>query len=271
MPLPMAPVSPDLTEPDEPDPTKGQDEASLWERLSIERDATARWQLVELYRPFARMVAATYFGRRIDDDIEFDDYHQWAIVGMIESIDRFDAKRGVQFKTFASRRMHGCILDGIESTTEKQRQIAVRRRLREERAADALAAARATEDAFDGDSLADTLDIFKVLAEVGIGLALGLMLEDTGMVAPAPDAVSPDQSYARVELRQLQASVRACVGRLSGQEQRVIQGHYLEDQRFTEIAIDMGLTRGRVSQIHKQALEKLRSALGPTTRLDIAL
>src|SRR5882724_4737212 len=101
--------------------------AQLWERVRLHTDASARAALIESYRPFAKMVAATFYGRRINDEIEFDDYHQWSLLGMIESIDRFDPGRGVKFETFASRRMHGCIIDGIESATEKQRQIAARR------------------------------------------------------------------------------------------------------------------------------------------------
>ena len=248
-------------------PADAWPEESLWQRLREHGDAGARAALIERYRPFARIVAATYFGRRIDDDIEFDDYHQWALVAMIESIDRFDATRGFQFKTFASRRMHGAILDGIESATEKQRQIGMRRRLREERAAAALEAAKgASKQGGDGID-----DIFRVLAEVGIGLALGLMLEDSGMIAPAPDAVAPDQAYVHAEQRQLTMSVQRAVKALTEQEQVVIRGHYVEEQLFTDIARQLGLTKGRVSQVHRQALEKLRRLMSPGDGLDVAL
>ena len=57
--------------------------AALWQRLRRDRDANARAALIEHYRPFARKVAAMLYGRRIDDDIVFDDYHQWALLGMI--------------------------------------------------------------------------------------------------------------------------------------------------------------------------------------------
>jgi len=243
-------------------------EALLWQRLREHRDAAAREELICRHRPFARVVAATYYSRRIDDDISFDDYLQWALVAMIESVDRFDALRGVQFKTFASRRMHGCILDGIESSSEKQRQIAMRRRLREERVAVELKAAQDTDAGGSGGGVDD---IFRVLAEVGIGLALGLMLEDSGMITPAPDAVAPDQAYAHTEQRQLTASIQRAVSALSEQEQAVIRCHYGEDQLFSDIALKMGLTKGRISQVHRQALGKLRRLMSPGEPLDVAL
>jgi len=264
----------DSTDPIDTDALAGapspatEQEAQLWQRVRSHDDAHARAALIEMHRPFARMVAATYFGRRIDDDIEFDEYHQWALLGMIESVDRFDASRGVAFRTFASRRMHGCILDGLERATEKQQQIAVRRRLREERVADALQSARVGRG--EGAAVAEA-DLFAVLAEVGMGLALGMLLEGTAMVEPAPDATVPDHAYARAELRQLQAAVRASIGELSEQEQLVVGGHYLEDLRFVEIAAKLGLTKGRVSQIHKQAMDKLRTRLRASDALDLIL
>ena len=249
-----------------PSPASELAEDALWRRLR-EHDAAARAELIERYRPFARIVAATYYGRRIDDDIEFEEYHQWALVAMIETVDRFDVARGVQFKTFASRRLHGAILDGIESATEKQRQIAMRRRLREERVATALKAAQS-----DGPKGADSVDdVFRVLAEVGIGLALGLMLEDSGMISPATDAVGPDAAYAHTEQRQLTRSVQRAVQSLTEQEQVVIRCHYVEEQLFSDIAQQLGLSKGRVSQIHKQALDRLRRSLGESGSLDVSL
>jgi RNA polymerase sigma factor FliA len=266
-------ASPALARDDDRDvpspPAPEWPEALLWQRLSEHCDAAARDELIGRHRPFARIVAATYYSRRIDDDISFDDYHQWALVAMIESVDRFDAMRGVQFKTFASRRMHGCILDGIESSSEKQRQIAMRRRLREERVAIELKAAQDAAAGGTGGGGVD--DIFRMLAEVGIGLALGLMLEDSGMITPAPDAVAPDQAYAHAEQRQLTASIQRAVGALSEQEQAVIRCHYGEDQLFSDIAQKMGLTKGRISQVHRQALGKLRRLMSPGDPLDVAL
>ncbi len=245
----------------------GADEALLWQRLREHGDADARAALIDRYRPFARTVAATYYGRRVEDDTPFDDYHQWALVAMIESVDRFDAARGVQFKTYASRRMHGGILNGIESSTEKQRQVAMQRRLREERVALELKAAQ--EATVRGGHSID--DVFAVLAEVGIGLAIGLMLEDSAMIAPAPDAVGPDHAYVHVEQRQLTQAIRRAVKSLSEQEQAVIHGHYVEDQMFSDIALQMGLTKGRISQVHRQALDKLRRMMSAGDGLDVAL
>ncbi len=240
----------------------------LWSRLRLQGDLEAREVLIERHRPFAKMLAAVSYRRRIDDEIDFDDYHQWALVGMIEAVDRFDTSRGIHFETFASHAVRGCILDGIASATEKQRQLATRKRLRSERAAEAVDAASAPARVPRAGQAAE---LFRVLAEVGIGLALGTLLEGTGMMVGASTDAAPDRHYERMELRQLRDAVRSAVDELSEQEQHVVRGHYLQELRFSEIAERVGLTKGRVSQIHRQALEKLRGLLAAGGRLDVAL
>jgi RNA polymerase sigma factor FliA len=94
-------------------------EAELWELWREHADDGARQRLLDLHLPYARIVAASYYAKRFHDEIEFADYLQLASLGLIEALGRFDPGVGVQFRTFAARRMHGAILDGIEQLTEK--------------------------------------------------------------------------------------------------------------------------------------------------------
>lgn len=121
-------------------------EVGLWRRYRETGAQAERDALIYHYLPHAQVVAATYYGRRTHDVIEFEEYLQFARVGLVESVDRYTDDRGAQFKTFASRRMHGAILNGLECLTEKQQQIALRMRLRKERLNEVKAAARAAAD-----------------------------------------------------------------------------------------------------------------------------
>jgi len=44
---------------------------------------------------------------------EFDELLQWGAVGMMEAMQRFDARQGVSFQAFASRRIRGAMIDGL--------------------------------------------------------------------------------------------------------------------------------------------------------------
>jgi len=256
---------------------------ALWERWRKDRDDAVRDELVRHYLPYARMMAATLYGRRTHDDVEFADYLQLARIGVIEAIDRFDPAQGAQFKTFAAKRVQGSMLNGLIRLTEKNQQISVGMRLRQERM-DAIKEAAANEaqgasekpEAGSAASPRSPDKLFKYLAEVGIGIALGVLLEGTGMVddeafddhAHAP---SPEVSYFRkTEILQLGTVLRGLLDQLSEQQKTVIHQHYLKEVPFDEIAALMKITRGRVSQLHRQGLLRLRELLSKDGRLDVS-
>ena len=230
------------------------DEAALWRRLREGGDPAARAQLLDRHLGYAKVVAAHYYGRRYTDEVDFSDYHQWASVGMLEALDRYEPERGVQFRTFAARRMHGAILNGLERSTEKHQQIAARQRLRAQRIQDLKSLAG--EDAA-GSSPAQLL---RFVSEVGIGLALCWMLEGTAMVE-LPETADEHPFYRSVALQQLRERLLRAVEALSTQERTVIRSHYLQGLAFEEVAAMLQLTKGRISQIHKQALQHLRSQM----------
>ena len=240
-----------------PAPTEEQ---LLWRRLRDEDDATARDALLALHLPYARVVAATYYGKRYHDEIEFGDYLQLASVGLLEALDRFDPERGIQFRTFAARRMHGAILNGLERLTEKQQQISARQRMRADRteAVKDLAAQRTGMP--HGSRGRSPEQLMQYVAEVGLGLALSWLLEGTSMVDD-PNRAESIPFYRSTEVRQLRERLLAMVDALPGQERVVIRSHYLQEVPFEEVAKTLNLTKGRISQIHKQALLRLRSGI----------
>lgn len=242
------------------------DEPALWARWCGTRDPAAREALLARHLAYAKTVAATYYGRRLHDEIEFDDYLQHARVGMLEALERFDPGRGVLFRTFAARRMHGAILDGLERSTEKQQQITVRVRLRRER----LEAAKATSVAATRPPEGEAL--FRHLAEVGIGLAICHLLDGTGMAGrdDGTEATTDDRHYRPLELAQLRARLVALVADLPAQQRTVIQAHYLQEQTFESLAERLQVTRGRISQIHRAALASLRDLLEASPACDVA-
>lgn len=226
--------------------------AALWASYAGGQ-AAVREQLVQTYLPFARIMAARLFAARTHMQVEFDEYLQFARVGLMEAVDRYDPARGSKFETFAASRIRGAILSGMASYSEVHEQIAARKRLVGERLAALKDSGRAT---------AEPAALFGYLAELAIGLAVGFALEDSGMYSnheqPAHYA---DNSYAGVELKQLRARLKSLLEQLPGKHRQVVACHYLQRMAFEEVAERMQLSKGRVAQIHREALLKLRDAL----------
>jgi RNA polymerase sigma factor FliA len=239
-------------------------ERNLWDAWRKHRDDDARQQLLTLHLPYARVVAASYYAKRLHDEIEFGEYLQLASLGLIEAVGRFDPEYGVQFRTFAARRMHGAILDGIERLTEKQQQIAARQRLEAQRRA-AIKEGAAAEHRGAGPRSGE--QVLQYVADVGLAFALAWILDGTGML-DSGERSETLPFYRSVELDQLRRRIVELVHALPLQERRVIQAHYFQDVPFDEIADDMRLTRGRISQVHRKALTRLQDLLRSQTDCD---
>jgi RNA polymerase sigma factor FliA len=224
------------------------EERELWERWHEARDPGARALLADRYLPYARALAAKCYARRAHNEFEFNEYLHFAVVGMMESLDRYMPDRGAQFKTFATPRINGAILNGLDGLSERQQQIGLRRRLARERI-ESLKTESGTLDR--GHRL------LQDLGDIGIGLALGFLLEGTGMLVDADDQL-PDNAYAHIELRQLRERIWQLVKQLTEREAQVIHRHYFQRQNFEEIATDLVLTKGRISQLHRQGLVRIR-------------
>lgn len=208
-----------------------------------------RAALVRAYTPLVRRLAARVYSRRIGGELEYADLVQLGMVGLLEAIDRYTPARGVRFETFATYRVEGAILNGLPSYSELQRQLALRRDIARERA-----------QSLQPEGGQADRSALERLADLAIGLALGFALEDSGIAADDGPATA-DNAYARVELAQLRRHLAELTHQLPEAEHRVIFRHYFQQQPFDEIAVGMGLTKGRISQLHHAALKRLRERL----------
>jgi RNA polymerase sigma factor for flagellar operon FliA len=207
--------------------------------------------LVEAHTSLARRIAAALYANRHVATHAFEDFHQFALLGLVEAAQRFDASLGVPFEAYAAPRVRGAVLNGVRSLTEQQEQIALRARLARQRT-ESLRAGR------DAEPLAsEPDDLFADLVTQTVGLAIGHLLQDSGMYCDGEGA-APEAGYQRFELRQLSQRVIQCLQLLPEREGRLLRGHYLNGEPLETIAAQFAVTKGRVSQLHRQAIERLR-------------
>lgn len=222
----------------------------LWEAFAAKRDLEGRNALVELYLPWCRVIARAAYARRGGLAAEYLEYVQLATLGLIEAIDHYDRVKDVSFEAYAHTRVRGAIFNGLRSLTEKHEQVSLQRRLRMQRL-------KSLSEKSSGERANE--DLFERLARVTVGFAIGYMLEGTNMVLDITTILHPRREfYDSVELRERRDIIKGLVDRLPVQERRVLQYHYYQGLAFTDIAELMDLSKGRVSQVHRSALEHLR-------------
>lgn len=243
-------------------PLQPADEQRLWRDFKEQGSQEARNLLIDHYLPLSRKIAKILYAKRGGLEVEFVDYSQESAQGLIEAIDRFDPTRGVAFETYAAVRIRGAVLNSLTAMSEKYAQLGVRKRLRQERV-DSL-----TEQMHERTR---TRDSFRELADLAVGLAISYMLEGTGLVSveTSPLAGGRD-AYSSIEQRQLADSLRRLVEALPDRERRVVFYHYYQGLSFTHIAEMLGVSKGRVSQVHSQALQLIREARSADGPLDLS-
>ena len=184
---------------------------------------------------------------RPNTSVDLPDLEQFAYAGLLQAIDRYDPLRGTPFRSFAQPRILGSIADGAAQLSERDAHHHYRRRVARE---------RARSLGFDGSTA------LEALGELAAGLAIGLMLEETGMVEPEDGACHRPNAYDSLAWRELQALIERELDRLDEREAFIIRQHYLHGVSFAQIAAVLGLSRGRVSQLHSAALKKMSQRLG---------
>jgi len=228
--------------------SKEFEEAALWRAYRSSPTPDLRNALFERHQTLARRLAARRFGSRHRNDIEFEDLCQLAYAGLLEAIDRFDLDHGAPFRAFAQRRIDGSILDGLAKMSEVREQSAFRNRFRKERL-----------NSLSGPGLDDcsAIEALQALVDLVEGLAVGLMLE--GAVEQIPDR--RPTAYESLAWKRTLQEVSQAMAALPERERLVLKRHYLEGAAFEQVGREFDLSRGRVSQIHRAAILKLRAKL----------
>jgi RNA polymerase sigma factor FliA len=224
-------------------------EASLWRRFEVSRTGTLREGLFDRYRAFARAIArrqARLHGMAADRS---EDLEQLAYSGLLEAIDRFDPRRGAPFPAFAKRRIVGSIMDGVGLIDEQSAQMRFKRRVERERLASLVPSRDAMASA--------TEQLSGLVAE----LAIALMLDMEERFEQSAMSGRPENGFDSLAWRETKVLLSQRVEALPEPERSVVRYHYQHDMLFTQIASLLGLSRGRVSQIHKAALTRLRRSM----------
>ena len=201
--------------------------------------------------------------------IDEDELMSAAMMGLISSAERFEPSRGVQFKTFAEQRIKGTILDELRSQDWLSRSMREKyKRLEREFAGLCHTLGRDPS----GEEVAaamevDLDDYYKILEEVHTFSFVSLnesWEDDDGSLVTLLDMVADTttpNAQAQLQYHQLVDTLAKCLESLPEKERIVITLYYYEDLKLKDIGEVLGLTESRVSQLHSQAVVRLRSKI----------
>lgn len=100
------------------------------------------------------------------------------------------------------------------------------------------------------------------LANLATAMAIGMIAtpvrgEDDSMTGLSP-LQSPEDAASDSEMRE---NIRRALQELPKQEAELVRRHYLEGDRFDEVAKDLGLSKSWASRLHAKAIARLAKRL----------
>ena len=179
-----------------------------------------------------------------------------ASTGLLEAIDNFNPALGVPFRFYSPRRISGSILNGLAKLSEVNHQISLCKRLARERLRSI------SHDNAKPKKIDDTLDI---LGDIAAELALGMMLDSSAIYQESERDPAKD-AYDTLVWKQAIGQMRRELEALPERDRDILRYHYLESMGFDEIGNLLGVTKGRISQIHKAAIALLRKRVSNNGR-----
>ncbi len=221
---------------------------------------------VRRYLPLVRKVVRRLAYRR-PPAVEEAELVSWGLGGLLDALRRFDPSKAATFETYAQVRIRGAILDRLRgqdttarSTREKAKLLERTYQMLETRHGRA-----ATEEEV-AEELGKTLsELHTMLAEVGRNGILSLedlVSSRDGSTSGDEVLASDDAGPAEVTLHRERVAILAqAVSRLPEKERTVIALYYHEGLTMREVGEVLDLTESRVSQLHSQALIRLRTSL----------
>jgi len=195
--------------------------------------------------------------------VEFDDLVSWGVQGLLEAHQRYRADRGASFGTYARFRVRGAILDNLRRQDHFSR--AARKKLDRARASLEMTLRRQPREEEMAAALRVDLPALRTMAMEANHEVVSI--EDVaathGESGDVNDHMLDHDSDPLLALlvQERRALVVAALRRLPDRERTAMLLYYSADLRMREIALALGLSEARVSQLHAQAKERLRALL----------
>ena len=226
---------------------------------------TGKDQLLTDHMPLVKRLAH-HMKAKLPPSVEVDDLIQAGMIGLLDAISRYEETHGAQFETYAVLRIRGAMLDELRSSDWLPRSL--RQNMRKIEAAMSALQQKLGHPPTESEvakllklSLADYQDM------LGDGGGHQLVYyedfhdnegSDNFLDRYAVDDADPLKSLMEGDFRQ---AVIDSIDVLPPREKILMGLYYEEEMNLKEIGAVMGVSESRVSQLHTQAVARMRATL----------
>jgi len=210
--------------------------------------------LVEDYLPLVKKIGL-HLVAKLPENVELDDLLQVGMIGLIQARESYDVSQGASFATYAGIRIKGAMLDEVRrndwiprSVQQKIKQVGDAIKQVEARLARPASAAEIAAE------LNVSLAEYQVIASE-LACCRMTSLDDFETESESEE----DDPFTQLEDDGFKQALASAIQILPQKEQLMMSLYYSDELNLKEIGEVLGVSESRVSQIHGQALARVRA------------
>jgi len=225
-------------------------------------------QIIIEYAPLIKYIAQK-IAARLPANIELDDLISCGVIGLMDAIEKFDPSRDNKFKTYAEFRIRGAILDELRSQDWVPRSVREKAKLIEKTYArlEANLGRPATDEemckelSMSQEEFHELLNKSKSVSLLNIDDSTAFNKDDKKLMVGLTEGSRAANPYSAVSYKDIREKIKEGIAALPEKQRLVLSLYYYEDLNLKEIGQVLDVTESRVSQLHTQAILRLKGKL----------
>ncbi|MBF92095.1 MAG: FliA/WhiG family RNA polymerase sigma factor [Rickettsiales bacterium] len=217
-------------------------------------------ELIEDNLDLVKKIAWQIFGR-VQNVVEVEDLIQQGMEGLVSAAQKYSPKEGVSFQQYAQLRIRGSIIDFLRKnsnlcrTTIKKKQDFEKKKLELQKTL-SREPTKSELVEFMGISQ-DEFSYWEKAFEANNMQSLDQAYDEYSILY----ASNIDDPEISLQDKQLKSQIKEALKTLNQREAMIAQLYYVEELNIYEIAEILEISTGRISQIKKSIIEKLRNEI----------
>lgn len=225
-------------------------------------------KLVIEYSPLIKFIAQK-IAVRLPSNIELDDLISSGVIGLMDAIDKYDPTRDNKFKTYAEFRIRGAILDELRAQDWVPRSVRDKSKMLDKALVELesqLGRSPSEEEiaqklGLSMDEFYDLINQVRPVSLVSIDDANTLSNVDKKSILNLLEGCRMNNPLVQLNMKSVKEVVAKAIEDLPERQRLVLSLYYYEDLNLKEIGRILRVTESRVSQLHAQAVARLRAKL----------